>query len=121
MRVVSCLFTEHNLWLVALAALVCISGSAITFGLYQRARERTGLQMYGWIFLTAVAAGSSVWCTHFVAMLAYEVSAPVTFDPLLTMASLVVAIIGCGLGFGLSAADGKRFSPEVCGAVVGIS
>ena len=121
MRVVSCLFTEHNLWLVALAALVCISGSAITFGLYKRARERAGLQMYGWIFLTAVAAGSSVWCTHFVAMLAYEVSAPVTFDPLLTMASLVVAIIGCGLGFGLSAAGEKRFPPEICGAVVGIS
>lgn len=121
MRVVSCLFTEHNLWLVALAAVICISGSAITFGLYKRARERSGLQMCGWIFLTAVAAGSSVWCTHFVAMLAYEVSAPVTFDPLLTMASLVVAIVGCGVGFGLSAADEKRFPPEICGAIVGIS
>jgi diguanylate cyclase len=121
MRVVSCLFTEHNLWLVALAAVICISGSAITFGLYKRARERSGLQMCGWIFLTAVAAGSSVWCTHFVAMLAYEVSAPVSFDPLLTMASLVVAIVGCGVGFGLSATDEKRFSPEICGAIVGIS
>lgn len=121
MRVVSCLFTEHNLWLVALAAVVCISGSAITFGLYQRARERTGLQMYGWVFLTAVAAGASIWCTHFVAMLAYEVSAPVAFDPVLTMASLLVAIVGCGLGFGLSSADGKRFAPEVCGAILGVS
>ena len=121
MRVVSCLFTEHNLWLVALAAVICISGSAITFGLYKRARERSGLQMYGWVFLTAVAAGSSVWCTHFVAMLAYEVSAPVTFDPVLTMASLVLAILGCGLGFGLSAADEKRYRPDICGAVVGVS
>ena len=121
MRVVSCLFTEHNLWLVALAAVVCISGSAITFGLYKRARERSGLQTYGWVFLTAVAAGSSVWCTHFVAMLAFEVSAPVTFDPILTMASLVVAILGCGLGFGSSATDEKRFLPEICGAMVGVS
>lgn len=121
MRVVTCFFTEHNLWLVALAAVICVSGSAITFGLYRRARERSGLQMYGWTFLTAVAAGSSVWCTHFVAMLAYEVSAPVTFDPILTMASLVVAIVGCGIGFGLSAADAKRFHPELCGAIVGIS
>ena len=121
MRVVSCLFTEHNLWLVALAAVVCISGSAITFGLFTRARERTGLQKQGWTFLTAVAAGSSMWCTHFIAMLAYEVSAPVAFDPFLTMASLIVAIVGCGVGFGLSAVDEKRFPPEVCGAVVGIS
>ena len=121
MRVVSCLFTEHNLWLVALAAAVCVSGSAITFGLFSRARERAGLQKQGWAFLTAVAAGSSIWCTHFIAMLAYEVTAPVTFDPILTMASLIVAITGCGVGFSLSAVDERRFVPEVCGAVVGIS
>jgi NO-binding membrane sensor protein with MHYT domain len=121
MRVVSCLFTEHNLWLVALAAVVCVSGSAIALGLYARARERTDQQKLGWIFLTAVAAGSSIWCTHFIAMLAYVVEAPVTFDPILTMASLELAIVGCGAGFGLSAYDSKKFPPEVCGAVVGIS
>jgi diguanylate cyclase (GGDEF)-like protein len=121
MRVVSCLFTEHNLWLVGLAAIVCVLGSGITFGLYSRARERTGTQMLGWAFLTAVAAGSSIWCTHFIAMLAYEVAAPVTFDPLLTMASLVVAIVGCGAGFGLSSLDTKRFSPELGGGIVGLS
>lgn len=120
MRVISCLFTEHNLWLVALAAVVCVSGSAITFGLFNRARERTGLQKCGWTFLTAVAAGSSIWCTHFIAMLAYEVVAPVTFDPILTMVSLIVAITGCGVGFGMSALGNQRL-PEVCGAVVGIS
>lgn len=121
MRVISCLFVEHNLWLVALAAVVCVSGSAITFGLYRRARERTGLQTHGWIFLTAVAAGSSIWCTHFIAMLAYEVRVPVTFDPILTMASLVMAMVGCGLGFGLSAIDAKRFPPLACGVIVGLS
>jgi predicted signal transduction protein with EAL and GGDEF domain len=121
MRVVSCLFTEHNLWLVALAAIVCVSGCAITFSLFNRARERTGLQKHGWSFLTAVAAGSSIWCTHFIAMLAYEVTVPVTFDPLLTMASLVVAILGCAVGFGLCAIDHKRFRPELCGAIVGIT
>src|ERR1700754_1841125 len=102
MRVVSCLFTEHNLWLVALAALVCISGSAITFSLYERARQRRGLQKHGWAFLTAVAAGSSVWCTHFIAMLAYDVQAYVVFDPILTIVSLLLAIAGCGAGFGVS-------------------
>ena len=120
MRVVSCLFIEHNIWLVLLAAAVCISGSTITFGLFSRARERTGLQKHGWAFLTAVAAGSSIWCTHFIAMLAYDVVAPVTFDPVLTMASLILAIAGCAAGFGLSAIDQNRYPPEVCGAIVGI-
>lgn len=121
MRVVSCLFTEHNLWLVALAAVVCVSGSVITFGLYARARERIGLQKYGWTFLTAVAAGSSIWCTHFIAMLAYDVAAPVTFDPAFTILSLLVAIFGCGIGFGLNSLDQDRFSPEFSGVLVGLS
>ena len=49
MRVISCLFTEHNLWLVALAALVCVSGCWVTFRLFERALksggklQRTGL------------------------------------------------------------------------------
>jgi diguanylate cyclase len=120
MRVVSCLLTEHNLWLVALAAFVCTSGILITFGLFQRTRMRTGVEMYGWAFLTAVAAGSSIWCTHFIAMLAYEVTAPVTFDPLLTMASLTIAISGCGLGFGLCALNKRFLRPELCGVIVGV-
>lgn len=121
MRVVSCLVTQHNLWLVGVAAFVCVVGSIITFGLYARARTRVGLQRQGWIFLTAVAGGSSVWCTHFIAMLAYQVSAPVTFDPTLTMVSLAVAIGGCGLGFGLSAANWRFVPPELCGTLVGLS
>src|SRR5690242_12143131 len=120
MRVVSCLLTEHNLWLVALAAFVCTSGTVMTLRLFQRTRMRTGVEMYGWAFLTAVAGGSSIWCTHFIGMLAYEVAAPVTFDPLLTMASLAIAIVGCGLGFGLCAANNRFVPPELGGALMGI-
>lgn len=121
MPVITCLFTEHNLWLVALAGLVCLSGTCITFALYARARERSGLQKHGWAFLTAVASGCSIWSTHFIAMLAYDVRVPVSFDPVLTLASLVLAIAGCAAGFGLSAINEKRFPPEACGVVVGLS
>ncbi len=54
-------------------------------------------------------------------MLAYEVSAPVSFDPLLTLGSLLVAIIGCGIGFGLSAINSEKFPPMLCGAIIGLS
>ncbi|NIK50137.1 diguanylate cyclase (GGDEF)-like protein [Variibacter gotjawalensis] len=121
MRVISCLVTDHNLWLVSLAAIICVLGSAITFSLYQRARERSGSQKNGWTFLTAVAAGSSIWCTHFIAMLAYNSAAPVTFDPIFTMVSLIVAIAGCGIGFGISAFNKDGYLPEVSGAIVGLS
>src|SRR5579864_582454 len=122
MRVISCVFDDHNLWLVALAAAVCVSGCWVTLRLFERALKSAGvLQRIGWLFQTGVAAGSSVWCTHFVAVLAYDAKAPVAFDPLLTAVSLVIAIAGLGLGFAAAAQVRRRFAPEIGGAVVGLA
>ncbi|MGV1760689.1 putative bifunctional diguanylate cyclase/phosphodiesterase [Rhizobium sp. A22-96] len=121
MRVLSCIVTEHNLWLVLLAAFVCVSGGWITLNLLRRAENTHGVQRGGWIFLTGVAAGSSIWCTHFVAMLAYEVGAPVAFDPILTMASFLLAIAGCAAGFAVTLSRLPRLAPELGGALVGIA
>lgn len=120
-RVLSCIVTEHNLWLVLLAAFVCVSGGWITLNLLRRAENTHGIQRGGWIFLTGVAAGSSIWCTHFVAMLAYEVGAPVAFDPILTMASFLLAIAGCAAGFAVTLSRLPRLAPELGGALVGIA
>jgi diguanylate cyclase len=121
MRVISCIVTEHNLWLVLLAALMCVTGSWVTIGLLDRTRKTAGVQMKGWLFLTAVAAGSSIWCTHFIAMLAYQPDAPITFDPVLTMVSLVIAIAGTGVGFTIASHKSRRLAPEWGGCVVGLA
>lgn len=119
MRVLSCIATAHNPWLVILAACVCVSGSWVAFGLIQRALDRQDLQKAGWVFLASVAAGSSVWCTHFIAMLAYSSQAPVAFEPLMTMASLLVAIAGSGLGISIAVFRKGAASPVLGGGVLG--
>lgn len=119
MRVLSCLATEHNPWLVLLAALICVAGSWVAFNLIQRARSRDGLQKSGWIFMAAVAGGSSIWCTHFVAMLAYHPQAPISFEPILTLGSLLVAIAGCGAGVTLALWSRNKQFPVIGGSVLG--
>lgn len=120
MRVVTCIVGSHNLWLVALAAAVCIAGGWVAFELFRRGRQRAGVQRSGWLFLASIAAGSSVWCTHFIAMLAYQSPAPVTYDPFLSMLSLMLSIAGCGLGFSLALNDGKL--PTLAGgALLGLA
>ncbi len=121
MRVITCLVFEHNLWLVALAAVVCVAGSWVSFDLFQRARERRGVQQYGWLYLTGVATGSLVWCTHFIAMLAYEASAPISYDPIVTMLSLVIAVPGCSAGFAVAAKAKFQGSAYVGGGLIGLS
>jgi diguanylate cyclase (GGDEF)-like protein len=121
MRVISCLVTEHDLWLVLLAATVCIAGSFVTMRLFERALRTEGAQRSGWIFQTASAAGSSVWCTHFVAILAYDPGTPVAFDPLLTIASLAIAISGFGIAFAIAANSAPRLATLVSGALIGLT
>ncbi len=121
MRVISCILTEHDLRLVLLAAFVAASGGWVAFGLFRRAGEKLGTQRLGWTFLAAVAAGATVWCTHFIAMLAFEVGAPITFAPLLTMVSFVIAIAGFGAGFHVALHDRKAPFPEAGGAIIGLA
>lgn len=120
MRVITCVFTLHNLWLVALAAVVCVGGGWVALELLRRARARQGVQRAGWLFLAAIAAGASVWCTHFIAMLAYDAQAPVTFDPLLTMISLLLVIGGSLLAFRMGI-EGSMARIGASGAFLGLS
>jgi diguanylate cyclase (GGDEF)-like protein len=120
MRVVACIVTLHNLWLVALAAIVCIGGGWVAFELFRRARIRHGFQRSGWLFMASIATGSSVWCTHFIAMLAYDVQAPVTFEPIMTMTSLLVAVAGSATAFRLALAP-ERYKRLIGGGLLGWS
>ncbi|WP_318013984.1 putative bifunctional diguanylate cyclase/phosphodiesterase [Mesorhizobium sp. BH1-1-5] len=121
MRVISCVTVDHNLWLVLVAALVCSAGSWATIRLFLRAHEAKGLQQVGWHFLTSVCAGSSIWCTHFIAMLAYDPGAPIAFDPVLTITSLFIAITGTAAGFIAATTHAPRVAPIVGGVIVGLA
>jgi diguanylate cyclase (GGDEF)-like protein len=120
MRIVDCLTTAHNLALVALAALVCVLGSWITISLLKRVRSTRAGARAAWVFLGAVAGGATVWCTHFVAMIAYEPGIAVAYEPGLTGVSLLVAILGSGAAQFVAA---QRFpgSGLVGGVLFGLS
>ena len=121
MTILNCVVDQHNLWLVVVAAIVCGAGCWAIICLFERATRTTGLQRAGWHFLTAVAAGAAIWCTHFIAMLAYQPGAPVAFDPLMTMLSLIVAILGAGAGFIMAASGFSRHAPVIGGAITGMA
>ena len=58
---------------------------------------------YNWRWLIAggVTMGFGVWAMHFIGMLAYRLSMPVTYDIYLTAFSVLPSIIGCSLGLAL--------------------
>src|SRR6185295_4117325 len=99
---------------------VCTFGSWITMRLYMRTRETTRSSRAAWIFLSGVAAGSTIWCTHFVAMLAYKPGVPVAYDPALTGLSLAIAIVASGAALAVASIRRFKFSREAGGALFGL-
>lgn len=117
--VVLCIAVAHDLKLVALAAAICVLGSWLSFRLFNRSLKDHGLTALGWSFLAATAAGSSVWSTHFIAILAFKTGAPVSFDPVLTIVSLLIAIAGIFAGMAATALS-IPFSATAGGILVGL-
>jgi diguanylate cyclase (GGDEF)-like protein len=118
MKILTCITTLHDLWLVALAAAICVFGSFISVRLFLRSRARGAGAPAAWVFLGAVAAGSTVWCTHFVAMLAYRPGVPVSYEPGMTGASLAVAIIAAAASLALGRTRFK-YAPALGGGLFG--
>ena len=121
MRVITCLFTEHNLWFVLLAAIMCVVGATITIRLYRLTSKAQGSARLGWAFLAAICAGSAIWTTHFIAMLGYQPGVPVTLDAGLTIASGLIAIIGCGIAFLIAGTTSSRALQTLGGAIFGLT
>ena len=121
MRVLTCLAYDHNALLVLLAGLVCLFGSSVTVRLSHRAifaRGSTGLH---WLFLASVCAGSSIWATHFIAMLGYRPGVPVNFDPTLTIISALIAIVGTAVGLTFARLHDSRFATLCGGSLIGLA
>ena len=116
-----CIAREHDPWLVLLAVFVCCTGAFAIVQMLGRAQATGGVQSLGWLFLTSVGAGATIWCTHFVAMLAYRAGVPVTLDPVLTIVSLIVAVIGTGAGFGVAVWRPGMAWSIAGGAIVGLA
>jgi diguanylate cyclase (GGDEF)-like protein len=114
-----CIAVEHDPWLVVLAILICCVGAFVVAQMFEQARTISSPQRFGWIFLTAIAAGATIWCTHFVAMIAYKVEVPIHIDPVLTIVSLIVAIVGMSIGLGVAIWRPDPAFPLVGGALAG--
>ncbi|GBQ28268.1 EAL domain-containing protein [Gluconacetobacter azotocaptans] len=111
----------HNLWLIFVAVLVCANGSWTSISLFDRAIGAIGTRQTGWQVLTAIAAGTTVWCTHFIAIIAFNPGEPVSIDPGMTMLSLVLAMLGAGLGFAVAMIRWKWCMPLMGGVGMGLA
>lgn len=104
------------------AAALCISmiaaftGLTLTSGLSALSHVKRKV----FVSMAALALGGGIWSTHFVAMLALELPVDIGYDPLLTLASAMFAVLLVGMAL-LLMHFGKRTRQNivVAGLLVG--
>jgi NO-binding membrane sensor protein with MHYT domain len=113
----------YNYFLVALSFLVSVFGSYTGLLLMRGARDAKGKSAIAWILAAAFAlGGGAIWTMHFIGMIAYEVpSMEMAYDPVLTFASLALAVGVVGLGiFLLSKNQQSILVLLVAGVITGL-
>src|SRR4051794_28657025 len=118
LKIYNCIATAHDLRLVGLAALVCVLASFAAINLLRHARKSYGRMPSVWLAVSAISTGFGVWATHFIAMLAFTPGIPSGYNILLTILSLVAAIMLTGVGLAVSLISNWRYGPWIGGAIV---
>ena len=117
LKIYNCIATEHDLKLVGLAAFVCILASVAAIRLLRYARNSTGRMRGVWLAVSAISTGFGIWATHFIAMLAFTPGLPSGYNIVLTVVSLIAAILLTGVGLAVCLV-GWRPAPWIGGAIV---
>jgi len=120
LKFLTCLTTQHDLRLVLVAGLVCIAGCFTTFRLYSRMRGARGVVRSAWLLLTGLVAGSSVWATHFIAMVAYTPGLKTGYSPTGTLLSLMIAALFMASGFAVASAQRSTTNDFAGGVLLGL-
>ncbi|MBO9622307.1 MAG: PAS domain S-box protein [Sphingomonas sp.] len=90
----------HDWTLVVVSIAIAIVASYTALDLAGRTRASEGWLRSIWLGAAAAAMGGGIWSMHFVAMLAFSVPGmEFTYDPGLTLLSLIVAIGATGTSF----------------------
>lgn len=92
---VGALYGTYDWRLVFLSYLVAVFASYIALDLAGRLQDinNTRTANWCWLFGGAFAMGAGIWSMHFIGMLAFHMTMPMTFNPFWTAISLGVAIV----------------------------
>lgn len=95
------LIATYDMRLVVLSLVIAVLGSYTALELAGQVSLAQGRVRQLWLSGGAITLGISIWVMHFIAMLAYQLPIPITYDFSIVLISLLVAIVGSGVGLSL--------------------
>jgi len=120
MRIYACLTTQHDPRLLVLVVGLCIFASLTSLVLAQRGRAAAPEKRTWWLLAAGVVTGTSIWVTHFAAMLAYDPGLEILFDVNTAVVSVLLACGAATIGW-MVAFGGAVSQPTIGGLFIGVA
>lgn len=108
----------YNSALVLCSLAVAVLASYAALDMAGRISTARGLAARWWLAGGAFAIGVGIWSMHFVGMLAFSLPIPLGYDVVLTVLSLVVAIVSAALALWLICQDTLPWTRLLGGALL---
>ena len=110
---------SYDLNLVTLSVIIAIFSAYTAVDLTERIATAKGWSWIGWLIGGASSFGIGIWSMHFVGMLAYHLTVPISYDFLIVLFSVLPAILSSG--FALWIASRKMLQiPSLIDASLGM-
>jgi diguanylate cyclase (GGDEF)-like protein len=95
------LTNTYNAWLVLISLLVAMLASYTALDMAGRITATNGRSARWWLAGGSLAMGSGIWSMHFIGMLAYHLPISMGYDPWITCASWLIAILSSAFALNL--------------------
>jgi len=95
------LIGTYNISLVALSFSIAVLAAYTALDLAVRVKTAVKQKRWLWLVCGAIVMGTGIWSMHFVAMLAMQLSLPVSYKVLPTLMSLLYAIIASNIALAI--------------------
>nr|WP_320188685.1 EAL domain-containing protein [Agrobacterium rosae]MDX8332551.1 EAL domain-containing protein [Agrobacterium rosae] len=119
--VYNCIREAHDQSLLLLAALICLTGVYASIGLARHAARIDIKYKRYWAATALMAAGCTAWSTHMIGLLAFQPGMLSGFDPVMTILSLGLAVVGIGFSVAIAIGSRNRMRLLAAGFSIGLS
>jgi len=109
---------SYDMRLVFLSYVIAAVASFVALDLAGRVTASQGSARKLWLMGGAIAMGVGIWSMHFIAMLAFSLPVPVTYDAMITAASLLAAIATSGIALFIVSREALGMVPLISGSVL---
>ncbi|MFN7104392.1 MAG: putative bifunctional diguanylate cyclase/phosphodiesterase, partial [Pseudorhizobium sp.] len=117
----NCLRYAHDQSLLWLAGAVCVIGVYASISIARHASRLEGRSKFIWAAVAIAASGCTAWATHMIGLLAFQPGMQSGFDPLLTLLSLLLTILGIGVSMASAIGSRDRRKRLGSGLLLGLS